>query len=175
LVPTRRERWIRLAWPWGVLSAIAIAALLGSEGWWFLPFAAALLGWGTYEFGAPSELVFGPWALHVTHLGRTRKVSWRSITAAVPGGVLDGQFVRIAHRDSEVRGFMPYLVLHYGYGYSAVDLAMLINDRRTAVVPDEPHPFTRERLRRLDRVTLIAIPIVMFGVALLMVLLGVIP
>lgn len=161
--------------PWGVLSVIAAGFLVESESWWFLPIAAAVLGWGIQEFRARSEVVLGPWALEVTHFGRTRKVSWRSVTVAFPGSVIDGQVVRISHKDPEVRGFLPHLVLHYGCGHSAEDLAMLINDRRAAAVPDEPHPFTREKLRRLDRMVLIAIPIVLVGGAILMLLLGVLP
>lgn len=117
-----------------------------------------------------------PWALEVTRLGRTRRLPWRNIACALPGLIFRGEVVHLFLNRTgmaETRRFS--VVLHYGYGHKAESLADLINDARAEAVPDEPHPYPKEKRRRIERVLLIGMPLLIAGLAILFYALGVIP
>ena len=176
LVPTRKERWIRLAWPWGALSAVFLAQVLGTQSWWGLPLALAIGGMGAREFLSPRLLKLDSFALELTRYGRTVRIPWRNVAYALPGAPAFGPTVQIFLNRAEVLRSKRLMVnVRYGYGHSSDDLAKLINDARATAVPDEPHPLPEKKLKKFDRAILIVLSALIVVAAVLALVFGRIP
>jgi hypothetical protein len=176
LEPSPRDRWVRLLFPWGLISSLSLAAFLLSTNWWFVIPTIGVSAWGLYEFSTPAKLKMDSWALEVTHLGRTRKLPWRNVAYALPGLIFRGEVVRIFLNQTGRANLRRFtVVLRYGFGHNSDALVSLINNTRAAAVPDEPHPLPEEKRRQIDRALMIGFPIFVALMACLFYAIGVFP
>lgn len=70
LIPSIRERWRRLIWPWGIPGVILLSTSVASREAWALVGSMVILGWGAYEFATPYKMIIGPLGIQLIRLGR---------------------------------------------------------------------------------------------------------